>query len=279
MRIEVNQIYYHVKVVGQGPTLMLLHGFTGSMENWEPLIQALSPFYQLVLVDILGHGQSDSPSDPNHYDIEQISDDLHQLLNQLNVEKTHLLGYSMGGRLALTFAIKYPDRVFSLILESASPGIDSKEEREERRNKDRILADFIEEKGIEAFVDYWGNIPLFSTQKQLPKEVQQRIRFNRLKNNPLGLANSLRGMGTGQQPSWWDHLSQFELPVLIITGEKDEKFCRIGQQMANRLRDSKHIIVEHAGHTVHLEQPAQYINILKNHLALHKTKEDYYNGY
>ena len=142
----------------------------------------------------------------------------------------------MGGRLALSYAMEYPHRVRKLILESSSPGLKTEEERKNRQIQDHKLAQFILDKGIESFVDYWENIPLFSTQKSLPEAKQQEIRKQRLQNSPTGLANSLKGMGSGAQPSWWDRLSEFEVETLLLTGSLDQKFCSIAEQMVREMK-------------------------------------------
>jgi len=199
------------------------------------------------MLDILGHGKSDSPQDPLRYSIEQVAADLKEILKKLKIKKTHILGYSMGGRLALTFAVRYPQNVSSLILESSSPGL------EKRIKKDEALANFIVKEGVEVFVDYWQKLPLFFTQQSLPINTRETIRNQRLNNNTIGLANSLRGMGTGKQPSWWDYLNLLNIPIYIMVGEKDAKFCQIANKMIKKLPNAKTMIVEKTGHAIHVE--------------------------
>jgi len=239
-------------------SFVLLHGFSGSSADWAAHLPALTPYFRIVTVDLPGHGKTDSPADPAHYTIENTARDLITLLDSLDLGKINLLGYSMGGRLALYMAIHYPAAIKSLILESASPGLASLEERQARIASDEALATQIEQNGISWFVDYWGNIPLFASQKNLPQVTQDDLRARRLSNDPHGLANSLRAMGTGVQPSLWIHLSALNLPVLLITGAHDTKFVAINQQMQAQLPDAQHIVIPDAGHTVHLEQPVLF---------------------
>lgn len=131
----------------------------------------------------------------------------------------------MGGRLAYSFAMTYPERVSALVLESTTPGLKTLGERRERIMRDRKLADFILRDGLEAFVAYWENIPLFSSQQRLAEDIRYRIRSGRLRNNKIGLANSLTGMGTGSQPSLWSRVEEIDVPVLLICGEWDENFA------------------------------------------------------
>jgi 2-succinyl-6-hydroxy-2,4-cyclohexadiene-1-carboxylate synthase len=262
MKIIANRVAYHVEVYGQGEPLLLLHGFTGSLESWKWLIPKWQDFRKLILVDILGHGLTASPDDWKRYDIKLVAADLEEILKQLNVEKINILGYSMGGRLALTFAILYPSRVKKLILESSSPGLKTLEERLLRIKSDEALALEIEKDGVEKFVEKWENIALFATQKRLPQEVQERIRANRLRNNEKGLANSLRGMGAGRQPSWWGRLSELKMPTLLMCGELDEKFCRIAFEMAELMPNAVISQISDSGHAIHVEQPEIFAKIV-----------------
>ncbi|MGJ7036426.1 2-succinyl-6-hydroxy-2,4-cyclohexadiene-1-carboxylate synthase [Anoxybacillus eryuanensis] len=258
MKFVVQGQTYYVEMYGSGQPLLLLHGFTGSCQTWHPFISTWSQHMQCVTIDILGHGRTDAPSAVQRYDIEIIAKDIAILFEQLEIKKAHILGYSMGGRLALTFAVLYPQYVQTLILESSSPGLKTEKERMKRREEDERLAQFIEQHGVASFVDKWEKIPLFSSLQRLPKDVQQRLREERLQHTAIGLANSLRGMGTGAQPSWWETLHQLHMPTLLICGEEDEKFCRIASEMVQLLPNGTLITVPHAGHVVHMEQRERF---------------------
>jgi 2-succinyl-6-hydroxy-2,4-cyclohexadiene-1-carboxylate synthase len=254
MNYTINDVSYEVDILGQGAPLLLLHGFTGSKETWQPFYDQWKARNQLISIDLIGHGETASPSDTAKYTVESAAFDLSVLLNELQLEKVHLLGYSMGGRLALSFAAMFPEKVGKLILESASPGLKTEREQNARKQQDEALADQIVQHGIPWFVDRWENIPMFESQKQLPTHLQKTIREQRLKNSPLGLANSLRGMGTGVQPSWWEHLSTLSMPTLLIAGEKDEKFCGMAEEMLKRLPNAVYKRILGAGHAIHVEQ-------------------------
>lgn len=266
MRNKLNGIYYEYEVTGSGDALLLLHGFTGSKDTWSRFIPCWSRDLQVIAIDLPGHGKTDSPDDWERYSIEQTAGDIIALLDSLGIKQAHMLGYSMGGRLAITIASLYPERVQSLVLESCTPGLESEEEREERKRQDWQLAAFIMEHGIEAFVERWENIPLFTSQQQLPPSVREQMRQQRLQNNPRGLANSLRGMGTGMQPSWWDSLHRLRMPALLLGGEYDEKFLRILQRMEKRLPYAEFVQVSGAGHTIHVEQREKFGTIVRSFL-------------
>lgn len=235
-------------------SLVLLHGFTGSSANWAEQSARLQVAGLRVLTpDLPGHG-ANLPVSSDDYTIEAAAEELAALIEQKTTGPVHLLGYSMGGRLALYFALHYPEKVRSLLLESASPGLASPAERDARAASDDALADRIEREGIPAFVAYWESLPLWKSQGKLPAAVRLWLHEKRLQNAPHGLAESLRRMGTGVQPSLWGRLGELTMPVLLLAGEEDEKFVAIARQMAERIPHARLEIVPGAGHTVHLER-------------------------
>jgi 2-succinyl-6-hydroxy-2,4-cyclohexadiene-1-carboxylate synthase len=274
MELKLNGITYSYMIKGEGHPFLLLHGFTGCKENWSFLVDLLSKNFMVIALDLIGHGSTQSPEDPDRYMFEPVCEDIDVLLEKLQIENVHLLGYSMGGRIALAFTILYPNRVTSLILESSSPGLKTEEERANRMESDKKLANDILQHGMTAFVDRWEEIPLFQSQRKLLPTKRTKIREQRLRNNPLGLANSLRGMGTGKQPSYWDKLSTLHIPAFFICGELDRKFCYIAEEMARRVRQSSICQVFQAGHAIHVEQPEFFGKIVVEFLQSFNNKED-----
>lgn len=266
MDVNIDGIRYHVESCGDGFPLLLLHGFTGDSSTWTSFCSKWGKHSKLIMPDLLGHGKTDAPDDYERYNIESAANDLNQILEDLGIEKVDLLGYSMGGRLGLTFAILFPEKIRKVVLESTSPGLSSEKERKDRRMKDEDLAHFIKEKGIEMFVNYWEKIPLFATMENLPNHVKEKVRKQRLSHSQAGLSNSLIGMGTGAQPSWWENLQQLEGKILLLTGEKDEKFCRIAEQMQKELKNASWITVENSGHAIHVEETEKFGTIVSEFL-------------
>lgn len=262
--VQIRGINIHVKLWNEeaSPTLVLLHGFTGSTETWRETVSFLPWSIKVVAVDLTGHGLTDAPSNPERYSMEEQISDLDLLFTELGIERFSLLGYSMGGRIALSYALQYPERVEGLILESSSPGLEDEEEQIQRANADNSLADRIESEGLEAFVDFWEAVPLFESQKTLSAEKRKAIREERLSQKPIGLANSLRGIGTGRQPSNWRRLNLLQLPVLLMVGEWDIKFRNIAEEMQKRLPTAKIETVREAGHAIHVEKPEQFATII-----------------
>ena len=244
-------------------TLVLLHGFTGSAAGWGQQMDILADYGLLIIaIDLLGHGQSDAPEDAKRYSIEYCQKDILAALQTLGVHESHaiILGYSMGGRIALYTAFSGFFR--SLILESASPGLEDPVEREKRRTSDEALAASIEREGIPAFIERWEHLPLFASQRTLSFECREALHRQRLQNNATGLAQSLRGVGTGVQPSLYARLPTLHIPVLLIAGELDTKFTTIAKHMAQALPQSQLHIIPAAGHTVHLEQPQLFTSLV-----------------
>ena len=265
-RLKIAEVDYAYQDAGNGSSLLLLHGFTGCKENWDWLIMQFEPQRRVIALDLLGHGQSSAPKDHLRYAMERTAADLKTFLDTLNIPEVDLLGYSMGGRLALYFALTYPWMVNSLVLESASPGLEGIDLQKLRRLSDEALADRIEQNGILAFVEEWESLPLFASQARLSDAVRQKLHEQRIHNDPLGLAYSLRGMGSGAQPSLWERLCELHLPVLLIVGALDEKFTAINLRMKNSISGARLEIVPDAGHSVHLEQPLAYERLLRDFL-------------
>ncbi|MED4533548.1 2-succinyl-6-hydroxy-2,4-cyclohexadiene-1-carboxylate synthase [Metabacillus fastidiosus] len=263
--MKIRGVNYHVECYSDGTPLVMLHGFTGSVENWYPFIKELSGF-RLILIDIIGHGKTESPILKERYKMEEAVEDIKSILHYLNIEKANFLGYSMGGRLALSFAAAYPEMVEKLILESSSPGLKTVEEQKLRQHNDEGLANDILNKGLIEFVNRWENISLFETQKKLPHSMRESIREQRLKNCVQGLANSLLGMGTGAQSSLWEKLSFMQTPVLLLCGEFDQKFCKMALEMKKKLPYSIYKEINDAGHTIHVEQPRIFGKIIREFL-------------
>lgn len=266
MFVEVDDATYHVVIEGEGPPVVLLHGFTNTMKTWETTINHLKQDYTVIVIDLPGHGKTVTPD----RSISECCTDIAFLLQSLYYSRVHMVGYSMGGRIALSFANRYPSLVASLTLESASPGLRTEKERRERKSKDEKLARRIKEEGIYPFVSFWEDIPLFNSQKALQKEVQLKIQEERLSQKEAGLAMSLRKMGTGSQSSLWDKLHTVHMPVLLLVGAYDHKFVAINKEMKPLLPNASLEIVQDSGHTVHIERPEDFTKSIHQFLGEHK---------
>ena len=256
--VDLGDVHLNVEVAGAGKPLVLLPGFTESAELWADNAAALAGSFKVVAVDLLGHGKSDAHGDAARYRFERCVEDLAAVQDALDIGHAHWLGYSMGGRIALAFALTHPGRVDRLILESASPGIADAAERCSRGERDEALALSIESDGVAAFVDEWLRQPLFATQARLSPETRAAARAVRLANSPVGMANSLRGAGAGAQVSYWNRLPELAASTLLLVGEEDEKFRAIAHAMVARMPSAKVAVIPGAGHSTHLENPAEF---------------------
>jgi 2-succinyl-6-hydroxy-2,4-cyclohexadiene-1-carboxylate synthase len=251
-RVDLGGFALNVEVAGQGPPVVLLHGFTGSAAGWAATVEALSPEFTTVAVDIVGHGKSDAPAALDHYRMDRCVDDLVSVVRKAGYARACWLGYSMGARTALQVAARRPQAVAALVLEGGTAGLATEEERADRVRSDEALAQRIEREGVEAFVAYWESIPLFSTQ---PDTLRAALRPGRLACGATGIANSLRGMGTGAQMPLHGRLAQIGVPALLVTGALDAKFTGIAAEIARVLPDATIEVIEGAGHAAHLERP------------------------
>ncbi len=265
-RIELNGSKYNVEIEGNGPAILLVHGFTGSASTWKTSRDYLSGM-TTIAPDLLGHGDSDCPPERDRHSMPAAVDDLVCLIRKLSFGRVIVLGYSMGGRLAMHLALRAPEIVEALVLESTSAGIESRQERLARATSDEQLADEIERDGIAAFVARWEALPLFASQVNLPAAARESLRRQRLKQSPHGLASSLRGMSVGFQESLWTRLSELSMPELIIAGALDRKYCDIARTMSEAVPDARLSIIPDAGHAVHLERPSAFWQTVRTFLA------------
>ncbi len=252
----MKNLHFNLSGPAGKPVIIFLHGFLGSLADWDLAVEHFQVDYQCLCVDLPGHGQT-RLADPKHYSIPHTAQLLIELLDQLQIKKANLLGYSMGGRVALYLAVHYPSHFEKIILESASPGLEDVIERKKRQEQDEQLAQILEKKNLEQFLREWYHRPLFSNLLNQPgfEKMFQR----RLKNDPIELAKSLRYMGVGNQESLWPQLPEIQLPVLLLAGEMDQKFCDIARRMQKMNSGFTVAIFEDCGHTIHFESEKRFL--------------------
>lgn len=179
-----------------------------------------------------------------------------------------LLGYSMGGRMALRYLARYGTaKAGGLILIGASAGINDAAERRERRRADHALADRIEAEGVDAFMRYWNSLPLIASQRTSP--LFEPLQALRRHNRADGLANSLRGIGTGALAPLHARLPAIRIPCLLLTGEQDEKFTTIARELARSLPTAQHVCIAKAGHSPHWEAPQATADAIRHWVRAH----------
>lgn len=258
MKLSVDDIQFNLLInenelhLNKTP-IVFLHGFTGCSQDWQFIFDKLPARYIPAAIDLIGHGESDSPVDQNQYTCTAIVNHLNRIFNMLNFEKVILVGYSMGGRVALSYSLKFPGKVSAAVLESATAGIDDIRAQKERVEIDLLLAEKIKKDGIDSFMDFWFSTPLFESLKKLPNFNNEKNK--RSQNSVIGLTNILQGFSTGLMKSYWDKLEILSFPILLLSGSLDRKYTDINSEMKKKLPDSRHKIIEKCGHNVHLEKP------------------------
>lgn len=252
-----------------GARTLLLHGFTGSAAAWEGGVTSClrSAGVDAVAIDLPGHGHRARRGEADDFSLDGVFRQIDSASSSGSVKAdgaddaaraVGVVGYSMGGRLALHYAVRHPDRVSRLVLESSSPGLEDEYARSERRGLDQALAERIVAHGVARFVDEWEAMPLFASQRSMPGPVREAMRRRRLDNDGASLAAALKGLGTGALPSLWSELPTLAVKTLIVVGALDEKFVEIGERMVELLPHGRLVVVPGAGHAVHAEDPTAW---------------------
>jgi len=254
------QFNYILKGDRSQPTILFLHGFMGDCRDFDAVIDLLDEFCCLV-VDLPGHGRTPA-SIESSYQMGQIALGLTKLLKQLEIEQCILVGYSMGGRIALYLTIYFPQFFWGIVLESASPGLATQPERDRRILQDLQLSERLIELDFADFLASWYDNPLFESFKKHP--LYARAVERRLRNNPAELAKCLRVNGLGQQPSLWSRLTEINKPLMLIVGELDTKFMLINRKISDAIPQACLSIVKDSGHNVHFEHPIRFSQLLKD---------------
>ncbi len=241
----------------QPATTVFLHGFLGGPELWHGLVQRLpGPCHAELLP---GHGPT-----PRCLG-DSFDETVLGLAATLPAGDWQLVGYSLGARLALALALRFPERVRSLLLLGVDLGFPATAaaERRARQAFEDELAEQLGSAPLSAFVAKWERLPLFATQARLAPELLVRQRHTRLQHQPAGLAWSLRTLGTGRMPDLWARLAALRCPTRLISGGSDEKFLRIGQALCALRPDISHIVLPGIGHNAVLEAPDAIYPLLR----------------
>lgn len=258
VQVRVGDARLSVEVRGSGQPVIVLHGFTGSAEAMQPLTERLEDRYRVMTPDLVGHGRSSVPDDPRAYSVEAMVRHVLAVADVMGCATFHLVGYSMGGRVALALACRAGHRLRSLVLIGATAGLADDEARAERRRLDEERARRIET-DLEGFVDEWMANPLFAAQTDLGADFLAASRAQRLASDPAGLAASLRAAGTGSMAPLHDRLGQCTMPTLLVVGSDDHKFIAEAARLSAGLPRSSTAVIPGAGHSAHLERPDEVV--------------------
>lgn len=257
-------ISYKIIPRGEGdeaPPYVLLHGFVQSAHTWDAIALRLSREHAVYAWDLVGHGESDKPEDANAYTAASQCEALQAWIDQQPFDQIVLVGYSMGGRLAIQFAEKYPNSISRLVLESTGLGPADEDERQALVLRDKVLANRIQQSSLAEFFDYWEQLPLFASQQKLSESVRARIRSERLANDSRALCLSVENFGQHAMPDMRPFVAQAPFPLVYIAGTQDKKYSDLAKSIAGA---SVKTVTLEAGHNTHLETPEAFLRALTN---------------
>ncbi len=261
---EASNFNWHFTTFGNsaGIPLLWLHGFLGSACDWRSLVEEHFTEYCNILVDLPGHGKTHLPKELEYAKL------LKQLKLQLSLAGYHTfipIGYSMGGRIALHLQQQFHESIPALIGLSTAPGLKTAQERQQRQNSDTELMNKLDRVGFTTFLKEWYELPLFQSLYQNDKQIFW-LMTTRSDNDPEQLKRSLQCLGNGALPSLWEKLPYMELPVLLISGALDQKYCEFNHEMTAQLPYAQHEILAAGDHAFHLEKPLETAHLIKQFL-------------
>ena len=240
-----------------------LHGFTGSSDSWSNVIKKLNKYSYTI--DVPGHQKSYFKDLNSDYTINDWCYEFYIMLNELKINKLNLCGYSMGGRMAIAFANKFPDKINSLILESTSLGLNESEVRSERFYNDKALAENLRLDLISFMNDWEGNI-LFKNQKERNKRAWEEQNKSRRLHDKNQLAHALEMFSPSNMPYYDKAFQEFNFPIYAINGSEDDKYIKLGREMTRLNKNVKQYIIRESGHNTHLENLDMFIDALNNNV-------------
>lgn len=241
--------------------LIALHGFTETDHVWQELLHSFAP--DLLCPLLPGHGGKPCPADSS------LAGTAAEIASRFPAGRCcDLLGYSMGGRVAIRLALDHPERIRRLVLISSNPGMDDASERAARRLRDEHLAQILEEDGMGPFVAWWQSNPILKPAKPLSRSVAESLRCMRLNQEPLGLAMALRRLGASDDANdLWPRIHELRMPVLLVHGAADLRYKDIMTSMASRIPHARLETIADAGHAIHREQSETLVTLVRSFLA------------
>ena len=231
-------IYYETH--GEGPVILLTHGYSATAQMWAGQIAPLSRHYKLVLWDMRGHGQSDYPDDPAQYSEAATVADMAALLDQAGAKTAIVGGLSLGGYMSLAFNATHPERVRALLIIDTGPGFKKDEAREGWNQNARRTADRYEKDGL-------GPLGSASAERATARH-----------RDATGLARAGRGMLTQKTARVIESLPDIKVPSLVVVGEKDTPFLIASDYMAAKIPGAQKAVIPNAGHAANIDNPAAF---------------------
>ncbi|WP_298269879.1 alpha/beta fold hydrolase [uncultured Bradyrhizobium sp.] len=234
------EIYYEIH--GNGPPLILTHGYSSTSAMWQGQIEALSKRHRLILWDMRGHGQSDYPDNPDAYSEAHTVGDIAALLDAAGADKAVVGGLSLGGYMSLAFHRAHPERVRALLIIDTGPGFKKDEAREVWNKRARDTGDRFDREGLDML-------------KSLSPE-----RASVTHRNARGLALAARGMLAQRDARVIESLPDIKVPSLVVVGADDTPFLAASDYMAAKIPGAQKAVIPNAGHAVNIDQPQPFID-------------------
>ena len=261
---NINGVNLNYDITGQGKTIVLLHGYTGSARYWANQTQVLSPKYQIVALDLRGHGKSVAPSREEAYSVEIFTADVFDLLKMLNIKRCCLVGFSLGGFIALQFALEHQDMLAAMVLVGTSSGqFDKGQNYTELRQK---LDELARSQSMNAAFEYdAANNPLRIARFQKHPEQREAMRQKMLQTSVDGYIYTAKAMEKWQPVT--PRLAEITIPTLICWGEDDLPFAEASQTLKRGIADSKLVTFKNVGHALHEESPDLFNDTLLKFLT------------
>lgn len=252
--------------------VLLLHGFSGAPESWRKVTEQLAPDVEASAPCLAGHSGHElirgawqpqpPPNLPWCEGFESEVDRLAQWTVHFGVAPCALVGYSLGGRLALGLLHRHPRLFTRGLLIGTHAGLRDEAERRERFEVENQRVTILQEQGVGRFMDYWQDLPLFSSQRTLPMETRERQAQVRRSHSPQGLILSLRTCGMATMPNYWPHLKEIQNQTTLVVGAEDALFKRVAREMTELLPNSSLRVIENAGHNPVLESPQTLADLI-----------------
>ena len=247
--LDRDGVNIHYEVHGDGPPLVLTHGYSSTSAMWREQIAPLSKHHRLILWDMRGHGQSDYPQDPNAYSEALTVGDIAALLDAAGAERAIVGGLSLGGYMSLAFYRAHPARVRALLIIDTGPGFKKDDARDAWNRRAFDTAERFEREGLD----------VLKSGSRERSTVQHR--------DAHGLALAARGMLTQRDARVIELLPEIKVPSLIVVGADDTPFLAASDYMAAKIPGAQKVVIPNAGHAVNIDQPQAFIGAVEPFLA------------
>lgn len=249
MKARLNGIEIDYEVTGQGPIILLSHGYGSTRHMWDDQHRALADRWRVVSWDMRGHGETESPADPRQYSAALTVADMRALLRHVGAERAVVGGLSLGGYVSLAFAVSHPEMVRALVICDSGPGYRNDAARAAWNQRAHERAAALEARGLDALA-------------RRSRETQQAVH-----RSAQGLAHAARGMLAQEDARVIDALPSIRVPTLIVVGDQDEPFLAPSEYMAKKIAGARLAVIPGAGHSANLDQPEAFNRVLREFLG------------